>query len=56
MLFGGKETDANMGKERPFTLFLKTIDKNVRNRLSTIKRQGDRKMDAGLGVWFGSRR
>uniref|UniRef100_A0A0D3AUN0 Uncharacterized protein n=1 Tax=Brassica oleracea var. oleracea TaxID=109376 RepID=A0A0D3AUN0_BRAOL len=42
-------------KELPYTLLLKTIDKNVRNRLSTSKRQGDRKMDAGLGVWFGSR-
>jgi len=42
-------------KELPNTLLIKTIDKNVRNRLSTIKRLGDHKMDAGLSVWFGSR-
>ena len=42
-------------KELPNTLLIKTIDKNVRNRLSTIKRQGDHKMNAGLSVWFGSR-
>lgn len=36
-------------------LFQKTIDKNVRNRLSTIRRQGDHKLDDGLQIWVGTR-
>lgn len=42
-------------KHLPYTLLQKTIDKNVRNRLSTIKRQGDHNFDAGLQIWFGTR-
>lgn len=42
-------------KQIPHMLLAKVIDKNVRNRLSTIQRQGDKKMEKGLQVWFGTR-
>lgn len=42
-------------KHLPHTLLVKVIDKNVRNRLSTIKRQGGHKLEGGLRMWFGSR-
>ncbi|KAG2264144.1 hypothetical protein Bca52824_071223 [Brassica carinata] len=42
-------------KELPYMLVLKNIDKIVRNRFSTIRRQGDQKMDKGMSIWFGSR-
>lgn len=42
-------------KELPPTLLTKVIDKNVRNRLSTIKRLGDHKLESGLRVWFDTR-
>lgn len=42
-------------KKLPYTLLLKTIDKNMRNRLSTIRSRGDHKIDDGLRVWFGTR-
>lgn len=42
-------------KELPHILLAKIIDKNVRNRLSTIKRQGDYRMESGLRVWFETR-
>lgn len=42
-------------KHLPHTLLVKVIDKNVRNRLSTIKRQGGYKLEGGLRMWFGSR-
>lgn len=29
-------------KKLPYTLLIKVIDKTIRNRLSTIKKQGDR--------------
>ncbi|KAL0878153.1 hypothetical protein Bca101_027859 [Brassica carinata] len=42
-------------KPLPHVLLAKIIDKNVRNRLSTIRRQGDQKMEKGLRMWFGTR-
>lgn len=42
-------------KGRPPNLLIKILDKTIRNRLSTIRRQGDRKYDDGLVIWFGSR-
>lgn len=42
-------------KELPYILLTKIIDKNVRNRLSTIKRIGDHKLESGLRVWFDTR-
>lgn len=44
------------GEEQyPYSLLIKTIDKTVRNRLSTIRRQGDHKMEEGLQMWFATR-
>nr|VDD20348.1 unnamed protein product [Brassica oleracea] len=43
------------GKQLPHILLAKIIDKNVRNRLSTIRRQGDQKMEKGMRMWFGTR-
>lgn len=40
----------------PHTLLTKIMDKNVRNRLSTIRPQGDQKMEKGLQSWFGTRK
>lgn len=34
---------------------IQIIDKQVRNRLSTIKEMGDRRYDAGMEAWFASR-
>lgn len=42
-------------EQYPYSLLLKTIDKTVRNRLSTIRRQGDHKMEEGLQMWFSTR-
>lgn len=42
-------------KQLPHTLLTKIIDKNVRNRLSTIKRKGDQKLEGGLRMWFATR-
>lgn len=41
-------------KHLPYTLTLKTIDKTIRNGLSTIKRHGDHRMEEGLDivVWY----
>lgn len=39
----------------PHTLLIKIIDKNVKNKLSTIRRQGDHKMEEGLRMCFGTR-
>ncbi|KAL9281444.1 putative reverse transcriptase zinc-binding domain-containing protein [Arabidopsis thaliana] len=35
---------------------IKLIDKNIRNRLSTIRRGGEEKYVNGIQTWFGSRR
>lgn len=43
------------GKKIPPAMLERIIDKNVRNRLSSIRRQGDKKMEKSLGVWFGTR-
>lgn len=43
-------------KHLPSSILIKTVDKTIRNRLSTIRRQGDSKYDEGLTIWFGTRR
>ena len=43
------------GKQLPHVLLAKIIDKNVRNKLSTIRGQGDQKMEKGMRMWFGTR-
>ena len=42
-------------KELTHILLTKIIDKNVRNRLSTIKSLGDHKLESGPRVWLDTR-
>jgi len=40
----------------PAERLIKLIDKNIRNRLSTMRRGGQEKYEKGIQMWFGSRR
>lgn len=42
-------------KQLPHVMLEKIIDKNVKNRLSSIRRQGDQRMEKGLRMWFSTR-
>lgn len=39
----------------PFELLTKVIEKNMRNRLTTIKSKGDSDFEGGLMYWFSTR-
>ncbi|XP_056854513.1 uncharacterized protein LOC108830924 [Raphanus sativus] len=43
------------GKQLPHVMLEKIIDKNVRNRLSSIRRLGDQRMEKSLRMWFSTR-
>jgi len=40
----------------PTATLVKMIDKNIRNRLSTLQRGGNSKYEEGIVLWFATRR
>lgn len=44
------------GTPSPPEIHVKLIDKNIRNRLNTIRSSGDLRYEGGIRQWFASRR
>ncbi|RID49950.1 hypothetical protein BRARA_H00711 [Brassica rapa] len=39
----------------PSVVLIKRLDKNMRNRFTTLRRRGEKDLAEGMNFWFGSR-